>query len=71
MIAIKEIEDPITGPRQPIMKELQGITLGVSDCHNASLALGEKRIKKIYRNFRDHLGQEDISVLWIPLTYLL
>jgi len=70
-ITIKQIDDPITGPRLPVLEELQGLTFYVPDRHKASLALGEKPVQMVKRNSKDHLGLESITIPWITLTYPL
>lgn len=66
-ITINQIAEPISGPRQPTLEELQGITFYVPDRHKTSVFLGDTPISTLERNPKDHTGQESVM---IPRTYL-
>ena len=65
-IVIEEIDDPLTGPREPRLEELAGLTFYVPESSKASLWIGEKELK-VTRNLIDYTGRESISLPW---TYL-
>jgi hypothetical protein len=70
-IVIKHLDDPLTGPRQPTLEEIQGLTFYVPNRQKASLTLGEHPLPHLIRNAKDHTGRESISVPWSPLSYPL
>lgn len=66
-VTIHHLADPITGPREPTLAELQGITFYVPDRNKVSIFLGKKEIHPVNRNSKDHTGQESVM---IPRTFL-
>lgn len=69
VITIQHLDDPITGPRQPTLEELQGITFYVPDRNKASIFLGKKELLPLKCNLRDHTGQESVMIPRTFLTY--
>jgi hypothetical protein len=62
-IVIEKIEDPLTGPREPRLEELAGLTFYVPESMNAGVFIGGKELR-VKRNLIDHTGRESISLPW-------
>lgn len=62
-IIIEKIEDPLTGPREPRLEELAGLTFYVPESLSAGIFVGGKELRA-KRNLIDYTGRESISLPW-------
>lgn len=66
-IFIYDLADPIFGPRQPSLEELQGVTFYVPDSHKVQVYLRDRLLDAIECNPPDFSGEESVM---IPRTFL-
>ncbi len=67
-IIIEQINDPLTGPREPRLEELAGMTFYVPDSSKAALYVNNRELK-LKRNLIDFTGAESISLPWPYLEF--
>ena len=67
-IVIEKIEDPLTGPREPRLEELAGLTFYVPESLEAGIFIGDQELR-VKRNLIDHTGRESISLPWPSLSF--
>jgi len=70
-ITIHQVTDPLFGPRQPTLEELQGITFYVPDRYQASVFLGDTQVPHLEQNPKDYTGRESVMIVRTSLTYPL
>lgn len=70
-ITIRQLADPLSGPRALTREDLQGITFYVPDRYRASVRLADTEISDLVRNPRDGTGHESVMIPRRALEYPL
>ena len=66
-ILIDRIDDPVFGPIEPTLRQLQGLTFYVSSSNRTRVSIRGKELTEVQRNPADESGVESVT---LPLTSL-